>query len=205
MRPESENPTPIAAVVLAAGGSTRMGTSKQLLPVAGKPLVRLVVDAVCEAGLDQVVVVVGAGAGSVSDALAGITVDIVVNQEWRRGLSSSLQVGVNALRGEIQAALIVLADQAVLSPRLIRALADGYLARRAPVVAPVYQGRRANPVLFDRSLFPELAAVEGDEGGRSVVARHEDQLYLLPVDDEAVVVDVDTPADYERIVSALTP
>ena len=79
MRPESENPTPIAAVVLAAGGSTRMGTSKQLLPVAGKPLVRLVVETVCESGLAQVVVVVGAGAGSVSDALAGLPVDIVVN------------------------------------------------------------------------------------------------------------------------------
>jgi molybdenum cofactor cytidylyltransferase len=192
----------VAAIVLAAGGSVRMGQPKQLLPVDGVPMVRRVTEAVCAAGLTQVAVVVGAHAQAVKQALTGLRVDVVVNEGWREGLSTSLRAGLGALRPEVRAVLIVLADQPALTPGLLRALVTRYEATGAPIVAPFHQDRRGNPVLFDRSLFPELLAVEGDRGGRVVLARHHERLERVETDDPAVMMDVDTRQDYERIQRA---
>ena len=203
MRPEGEDSTPVAAVVLAAGGSARMGTPKQLLLIAGKPMVRLVAEAACGAGLEQVVVVVGADAEAVAEALRGLPVEIVFNNAWSSGLSTSMRAGTSALRNSIEAALFLLGDQVALTTELLRSLVGCYLARRAPIVAPAFGGRRANPVLFDRSLFPELLEVEGDEGGRSVIVQHLDQMELVVVEDPYLVLDVDTQDDYERALSVM--
>ena len=186
----------IAAIVLAAGGSARMGHPKQLLPVSGRPMIRLVVEAVAAAGLAQVVVVTGAHAGAVRAALAGLPVEIVVNEAWAQGMSSSVRAGLQALRPEIQAVLLVLGDQPALTADLLRSLAARYRATGAPIVAPFYRGQRGNPVLFDRVLFAELLAVEGDRGGRLVVARHQEQVERVDVQDAAVVMDIDSPQDY---------
>jgi molybdenum cofactor cytidylyltransferase len=183
--------------MLAAGGSSRMGQTKQLLPIRGQPMVRRVTEAVCAAGLDQVVVVVGAQAETVCEALADLPVEFVVNAAWAEGMSTSLREGLRALRPEIGAALVVLADQPDLSPQLIRALVDRYKVTAAPIVAPFYQGQRGNPVLFHRALFSELQAVQGDRGGRQVVARYQEQVERVVVGDDAVTADVDTRQDYE--------
>jgi molybdenum cofactor cytidylyltransferase len=188
----------VAAIVLAAGGSTRMGQPKQLLPVGGKPMVHRVTEAVCAAGLAQIVVVVGAQAETVREAIDDLPVDIVANEGWAQGMSTSLQVGLDALQREIQAVLIVLADQPALRPNLLRALVARYSATGAPIVAPFYRGQRGNPVLFDRSLFPELLAVEGDRGGRPLITHHRERVERLEVDDPAVLIDVDTRQDYQR-------
>ena len=189
----------VGAIVLAAGGSTRMGEPKQLLPIDGRPMVRHVVEVVCAAGLAQVVVVVGAEAQPVTRALAGLSVQISFNESWARGLSDSLKTGLDALRPEIQATLIVLADQPGLTTDLLQSLAARYQATRARVVAPYYQGHRGNPVLFDRVLFQELRAVEGDRGGRDILERHRDWVERVDVDTPAVLLDVDTFEDYERV------
>jgi molybdenum cofactor cytidylyltransferase len=189
----------VAAIVLAAGGSSRMGQAKQLLPLGGQPMVRCAVEAVCSAGLAQVVVVVGAHAGAVAGALTGLPVDIVVNPAWAEGMSTSVRAGLNALRPEAQAVVMVLADQPALTPDLVEALLVRYWATGAPIVAPFYRGQRGNPVLFDRSLFPELLAVEGDRGGRALFDRYAQQVERLEVDDPAVVTDIDTHQDYETI------
>jgi molybdenum cofactor cytidylyltransferase len=189
----------VAAIVLAAGGSSRMGQPKQLLPLGGQPMVRCVVDAVCSAGLRQVLVVVGAHAQTVMGALAGLPVDIVVNPAWPEGMSTSLRAGLNAVRSEIRAVLIVLADQPALTPDLVQALLARYRTTGAPIVAPFYGGRRGNPVLFDRALFPELAALEGDQGGRLLLIKYHEQVAPLEIKDPALIVDVDTLQDYERI------
>jgi len=185
-------------VILAAGGSSRMGRPKQLLPLRGRPMVRLVTEAVCAAGLAQVVVVVGAGADRVCAALGGLPVEIRRNENWASGLSSSVRMGVEALRPEIGAVAMVLADQPALSPMLIEALVERHRATGAAVVVPSYHGRRGNPVLFDRALFPELLAVQGDQGGRSLVLRHEAELEEVPVLDPLEMADIDTREDYER-------
>jgi molybdenum cofactor cytidylyltransferase len=188
----------IAAIVLAAGGSVRMGQPKQLLPIGGQPMVRRVVEAVCGAGLDQVVVVTGAYAAEVRQALAGLNLEMIFNESWSGGLSTSLRHGIKALRPEIGAVLIVLADQPALTPGLLEMLVARYRATGAPIVAPVHRGRRGNPVLFARTVFSELLAVEGDQGGRAFLARHADRLEQVEVDDPAVLFDVDTLHDYEE-------
>jgi molybdenum cofactor cytidylyltransferase len=189
----------VAAIVLAAGGSRRMGAPKQLLPVDGQPMVRHVVETVCAAGLAQVVVVVGARARPVAQALAGLPIQILFNESWARGMSDSLKTGLDALRPEIQAALIVLADQPGLTADLLQSLITRYQSTQARLVAPYYQGRRGNPVLFDRVLFQELRAVDGDRGGRDILQQHRDSIEQVDVDTPSVLMDVDTFEDYERL------
>jgi len=188
----------IGAIVLAAGRASRMGKLKQLLPIDGQPMVRRVAETVCAAELAQVVVVVGAQAEAVTEALSGLLVDIVINETWAEGMSTSLQAGIDALNADVQAALVVLADQPALAPSLLKTLVDRYHTTGAPIVIPFYQNRRGNPVLFDRSLFAKLLAVEGDRGGRVLFKRYQDQVERVDVDDPAVILDVDTRQDYEK-------
>jgi molybdenum cofactor cytidylyltransferase len=189
----------VAAIVLAAGGSVRMGQPKQLLPIGNQPMVRHMTRVVTAAGLAQVVVVIGAHAESVAAALADLPVDIVTNESWNEGMSSSIRTGLRALRPEIQAAILVLGDQPALTTDLIHLLATRYRATGASIIAPFYRGQRGNPVLFDRALFPELLNVEGDRGGRMLIARYQEQVEGVDVDDPAVLMDLDSPEDYETI------
>jgi len=192
---------PVAAVLLAAGGSRRMGQSKQLLPIDGQPMVRRVAQTVCQAGLAQVVVVVGAEGDRVARALAGLDLEIVHNQAWAQGMSTSVRAGMEALQPEIEAALLVLADQPGLTIDALAALVEAYRATRAPIGAPYYRGRRGNPVLFARSLFADLGQVEGDQGGRALLVRHEQEVARVDLDDVAILLDVDTRQDYEGLCS----
>jgi molybdenum cofactor cytidylyltransferase len=175
-----------------------MGELKQLLPLRGRPMVSWVVEAICQAGLAQVIVVLGAQAGAVSEALAGLEVDTVLNEDWEEGMASSLRVGMQLVRPGLGAVIIVLADQPSLGPDLIRGLAERWQSTGAPVVAPFYQGRRGNPVLFDCSLFADLTAVTGDKGGREIIQEHRIRMERVEVQDPAVLFDVDTRQDYER-------
>ena len=190
-------PVCVAATVLAAGSSERMGQLKQLLPVEGQPMVRRVTETVCASGLAQVIVVVGAHAEKVEAALAGLPVEVVRNRAWREGMSTSLCTGIGAVRPEIAAVLVVLADQPAVTSGLLQELVERYRATQAAIVAPFYRGRRGNPVLFDRSLFPMLLAVRGDRGAREIIEQHAKQIERVACDDPAVVQDVDTLEDFE--------
>jgi molybdenum cofactor cytidylyltransferase len=198
MTAETETTPQVAAIVLAAGGSTRMGQPKQLLPIDGQPMVRRVAEAACATELAQVVVVVGAQADAVRQALVGLPVDVVFNGSWAEGMSTSVQAGLSGLASGIQAVLIILADQPGLTPDLLNTLVTRYYATRAVIVAPFYQGQRGNPVLFDRSLFDELTTTRGDQGGRMLILRHESDVERVDVDDPSVLLDVDTRQDYEK-------
>ncbi|MFN2291404.1 MAG: NTP transferase domain-containing protein [Anaerolineae bacterium] len=199
MDTEQSTRPPVGAVVLAAGGSSRMGEPKQLLTITGQPMVRRVTETVCAAGLENVVVVVGAHAHRVEEALRGLPVRVVLNRRWAEGMSTSLGIGLKALGSDVQAALVVLADQPGLTVELLRSLAAHYQTTGAPIVAPFYRGRRGNPVLFDRTLFAELQAVEGDQGGRALLTRYRSSVQEVAVDDAAVLTDVDTRQDYRAL------
>jgi molybdenum cofactor cytidylyltransferase len=192
----------VAAIVLAAGGSARMGQPKQLLPIGDRPMVRHVTEAIMAVGLAQVVVVTGANAEAVTAALAGLPVDIVLNEFWAEGMSSSIHTGLRALRPEIQAALLVLGDQPALTPEVLELLVARYRATKASIIVPFYRGQRGNPVLFDREMFPELLAVQGDRGGRLLVKRHRGEVERVDLEDPAVIMDIDSPQDYEGIPGA---
>jgi molybdenum cofactor cytidylyltransferase len=194
----------IAAIVLAAGTSTRMGRQKLLLPIGGQPLIRRSVEAVLAAGLDDAVVVLGEAAEAVGATLAGLPVRTVVNPHYAEGQSTSLRAGLDALRAETDAAVVALGDQPLPDPDVIRRLVGVFRATGRPIAVPVYRNSRGNPVLFAAALFGELRAVSGDQGGRGVIARDPARVAEVPVD-APMPADIDTPAEYEAARRAVDP
>lgn len=173
-----------------------MGRPKLLMSFQGQPMIRHVAQTVCAVRLAQVVVVVGAHARAMTQALNGLPLAIATNAAWSSGMSSSIYAGLQALAPDVEAAIIVLADQPAVTSATIQALVRAYLDTQALVVAPTYRGRRGNPVLFDRALFGELAALTGDKGARDLITRHRQAVVLAEVDHAGVVQDIDTLQDY---------
>ena len=220
---------PVAGVVLAAGGSTRFGQPKQLLNWKGEPFIRVVAKTALQAGLVPVLVVTGANAERVEAAIHDLDVIVVRNEDWQTGQASSIKMGVQALpppglpqmRHEISSsqekelsivfgggarravgvggAIFLLVDQPQVTAFILRALIEKHAEGLYPVVAPMVMGRRANPVLFDRVTFPDLLGLEGDVGGRAVFHKH--QVEYLPWHDDRLLLDVDTPEMYQRLIS----
>jgi len=195
----------IAGIVLAAGRSSRLGRPKQLLPVHGEPLVRHTLRHVLASSLDQVILVVGHKSDEVRNAVAGLPVVCVFNPDAAAGQSTSVRSGIAAVLPEVEAAVFILGDQPGVDPNVIDALVSAWRESRPPVVAPLYDDRMGNPVLFDRRVFPELALLEGDAGARPVVRAYQvsSQLQLVPVAG-AAPPDVDTEADYEALITEMS-
>ncbi|NJO81420.1 MAG: molybdenum cofactor cytidylyltransferase [Blastochloris sp.] len=189
----------VVAMVLAAGTATRMGQPKQLLDWDGQPLVRVVVRNALASSLDQVLVVVGYAREAVADALHDLPVQVVNNPHYTDGQSTSVKAGIASLPAKVAAVLVVLGDQPFVTATVIDTIITAWRTSQAPIVAPVYQGQRGHPVLFDRSLFPELLAIDGDQGARSLIQQHHSVLQLLPFDDPRPLIDIDTWQDYQRI------
>ncbi len=184
----------VAGIVLAAGGSSRLGIPKQLFTWRGMPLVRRSVEAATGAGLNPVIVVAGQAIQDIWKAIEGTGATLTENSAWREGQSGSVRVGLQALDGHVEAAVFLLADMPFVGPNVIAALVNRHRETLAPLVAPWAAGRRANPVLFDRELFGDLLALEGDQGGRRLFDRYSSER----VDwDEEITFDLDTPEDLE--------
>lgn len=198
----SPSDTSIAAVVLAAGRSTRMGAHKLLLPLGGRPLVNYAVGAACASRAAPVVVVLGHDAEAVRAALPPQRQRYMLNDAFASGMASSLRAGIAALPPSATGVLVLLADQPLVTAALVDEVLAAAAAHPKQIVAATYAGVRSHPVYFPRALFTELAAVAGDEGGRSVLARHADLVRLLPLEPAAAALDVDRPGDYERVVAA---
>jgi molybdenum cofactor cytidylyltransferase len=185
----------IAALVLAAGRSSRMGPdNKLLIPLGGKPLVRHVVDAALASACEKVVVVTGHMKDEVAAVLAGTDLTITHNPDFARGLSSSLAAGLAALPEDVDGVLVMLGDM----PKIERKLIDRMIAAFSPVdgrliVVPVANGRRGNPVLWASSFFERMRGLEGDSGAKALIAENEAQLVEIPALDDGPLVDLDTP------------
>lgn len=187
-----------AGIILAAGGSERLGRSKQLLNWKGKSFVRQVAETALAAGLQPVVLVTGADAPETEAAVAGLDVHIVRNEQWQAGQSSSVKAGLAALPANAGSALFMVVDQPQLPVALIDALRSEHAGGLAPIVAPLVDGHRSNPVLFDRTTFANFAALEGDIGGRAIFNRH--AVSWVPWLDPTLAIDVDRPEDYDRLL-----
>jgi molybdenum cofactor cytidylyltransferase len=189
----------IAGIVLAAGMSTRMGQNKLLMELEGDTLVRRVVGRVSKAGVNPLVVVLGHDVERVQGALEGIPYTPVLNRDYERGVSSSLRAGMHVVSGSpAQAAIVLLADMPFVTTAMIVALIARYRQSAAPLVISDYDGVNAPPMLYDRSLFPELEAYEGEGCGKQVVKRHRHEAESAKWSSEALV-DLDAPEDYERV------
>jgi molybdenum cofactor cytidylyltransferase len=190
----------ITGVVLAAGASTRMGQHKLLLPLGGEPLVRRTVRHVIDAGFDDVLVVVGYEQASVVSALQGLAARHVVNREYATGMGSSFRTAIEAMV-DSTAAMFALADQPLVGADDYRRLLDACRTGTKGIVSVRYGEVMAPPHLFDRRYFPELAALE--HGARPVLHAHLDDTTILQFAPE-LLLDVDTPDDYERAKTRLS-
>jgi molybdenum cofactor cytidylyltransferase len=185
------------AVILAAGGSARLGRPKQLLALDGEPLVRRAARAAAGAGYAPVVVVVGAAANEVSAALEADAFVVVENPGWRAGVAGSIRRGVAALlerRPEVEGVLLAVCDQPAAGAAHLAALADALADGAHAVAASSYAGTVGVPALFARSTFGELEALEGDQGAKRVVTR--DPARVVAVALPGGERDVDTEADW---------
>lgn len=191
----------IGAIVLAAGRSTRMGEFKLLLPLGGHPLASYAVTAACASQTEPVVVVLGQHAEQMRAALPENRFTAVDNPDFAQGMSTSLRAGLAALPVSVRGVLILLADQPLITASFINTLIDEATRWPEAIIAASYAGQRGNPVYFPSALFAELAAIEGDEGGRSVIARHHDLLRLVPAPQSEQGFDIDKPEEYARLTA----
>ncbi len=198
-QPRDEPVTPgdrrIAAVVLAAGRSTRMrGSNKLLAEIGSKPLARIVVEQALASRARPVIVVTGHERERVEAALAGLPVRLVHNPDFAKGLGSSLRTGIAAVPAEADGVIVCLGDM----PQVDAALIDRLIAafdpeRSALAVVPTIEGKRGNPVLWSRRFFPELMAIEGDVGARHLIGLYGEAVVEVPLTGKAALVDIDTP------------
>ena len=184
----------ITAVVLAAGASTRMGTQKLLLPLGAEPLIRRTVRQVCDAGFDEVLVVLGSDHEQTRAALEGLPIRCTVNRDFASGMGSSFRTAVQHL-DDSAAAMFTLADQPFVTTHEYRQVLDTYRERLPAIVSVRYGDVTAPPHLFERDLFSELAVLE--HGARPVLHRHRERTIVLQFLPD-LLMDIDTPEDYER-------
>lgn len=189
----------IGAVILAAGMSSRMGETKQLLRWAGRTLLDQVIENVRASGVSDIVLVLGHAAETIAKGIAARNLQVVVNTGYREGMGSSLRTGVSALPPEVDAALICLADQPFVRPETLQLLVDRYRKSSAQIVIPMCKGFRGNPVLLDRSVFPEVMALNGDIGCRAIFGSHLEGIVKVPVEDLGILLDVDSQEDFDRL------
>jgi molybdenum cofactor cytidylyltransferase len=185
----------IAAIVLAAGRSTRMGAANKLLAdIGGKPMVRHVVEAALASTARPMLVVTGHQASEVGAALSGVDVTFVANPDYASGLASSLKTGVRALPADCAGALVVLGDMPrIAAEHLDRVIAAFVAEKGTAIVVPVHAGRQGNPVLWPAAYFPELLQLDGDAGAKRLIAAHAGQVREIDLGTDAILVDVDTP------------
>ncbi|MDI6696013.1 MAG: selenium cofactor biosynthesis protein YqeC [Anaerolineales bacterium] len=189
---------PIAGVVLAAGGSSRLGRPKQLLPWRGKPFVWHVAQTALRAGLSPVIVVTGFAADETASALQGLPVSLAFNPSWQEGQGASVAAGVKTLPEWVGGAVFLLADQPQIPTELVASLVEMHTKTLSPVIAPLAQGQRGNPALFDRVTFDDLRSLSGEAGGRALFSKY--GVTWLPWLDSSILLDVDTEEDYRRLL-----
>ena len=195
----------IAAVVLAAGRSTRMGgPNKMIAEIARRPLIRIAAEEAVASRAKPVIIVTGHQRGEVEKAVAGLPVEIVHNPHFVDGLGTSLKAGIAAVPADADGAIVCLGDMPQVDATLIdRLIAAFDPDRGALVIVPTFEGRRGNPVLWSRRFFPDLMAIEGDVGARHFIGRYSEAVVEVPLEGKAALVDVDTPEALVGVKAAI--
>lgn len=190
----------IAAIVLAAGQSTRMGKPKVLLPWGdGSTIIRHVCETIAGCGQYETVVVAGEWEARIKEQVAGLPVRVIYNPEYAEGeMISSLKAGLRAVWETSDAALVVLGDQPAVEPEIVRELMRTFAMGRGRIVAPAYRNRRGHPLIIDREFWQALLALPASAAPRDLLRAHQKAVCLVPVESDSVLRDIDTPDDYER-------
>jgi molybdenum cofactor cytidylyltransferase len=194
--PVRESICRVGGVVLAAGESSRLGGVKQLMTFRGKPLVAYSAETALVGELDPIIVVVGKDGEAITNSLKDYHIQIVENTEPELGQSSSVYVGLNAIHDHVDAVIFLLADMPLVTSDLVVALVKKHRQTLGPVIAPFVEGKRGNPVLFDRMTFDALREVKGDQGGRAIFSHYP----VVQVEwDDSVLFDIDSEEDLQKM------
>ena len=190
----------ITGLLLAAGLSKRMGKPKQSVLLAGRTILDLSTEVFLSSCVDEVIAIVDQPHSL--KRKNGPRLRYIVNSDPSRGLSSSLKLGLQAVRGS-EAVIVGLGDKPLVLPETVNALVAAYQRTGARIVVPVHDGNRGNPVLFQRAMFGFILELSGDVGAKEVIGRHEQEVFELPVKDQGILLDIDTPSDIDRALALL--
>jgi molybdenum cofactor cytidylyltransferase len=191
--------TTVAGIILAAGRSSRMGRTKQLLPFRRKTVLDAVLNSVRASRLKPVVLVLGHAAERIRRTVELGQVLVTVNGDYNQGQSTSLKAGLAAIPDDVDAVMFILGDQPLISTQIIDRLVIEHETRRAPLVIPVVEDKRGNPVIVGRALFPAIRTLTGDTGARMLFDRFADQIKTVAIHDPAIHFDIDHWEDYQRL------
>jgi molybdenum cofactor cytidylyltransferase len=191
-----QNPS-VGLILLAAGASTRMGTAKQLLPYRGCSLVRYMAEVALGSKCQPIVVVLGANADRIKPEIATLPLQIALNDRWSSGMGTSIVAGVQQIGAgqSLDAVIIMLCDQPLVTSFHLNQLIFAYEATHRPAMASAYANTLGVPALFDRGLFPDLLSLTANVGAKYLIGQYGDRVY--PVSFPQGAIDLDTPEDYQ--------
>lgn len=197
---------PVTAILLAAGLSARMGRTKPLLEVQGKTAIRHCIDAIFQGGVERCVVVLGPESEAIQREIQDLPVTTVLNQKEGSDMADSVRVGFGVVDNRHSGVLVALSDHPLVTADTYRALLETHRRNPEQILIPAYQGRRGHPTLFPveqlRNYFNLCAAArQRSKGLRTLIDENSERVNLIPLNDEGVVLDMDTEEDYRRIVS----
>jgi molybdenum cofactor cytidylyltransferase len=191
----------ISAILLAAGESRRMGSAKALLPYQGQTFIARICNTFLSAGVDELIVVLGARVDELRQALPmHAKLRTVINTHYTLGQLSSLTVGIGALSSESEAVLVNLVDHPLIAAETMKTLITSFRAAPLPILVASYRGKRGHPVLFSRQVYGEILAAPLDQGAKVVIRKDPARVREIPLDDPGILADIDTPEDYARYV-----
>ena len=186
----------IWAIVLAAGESRRMGTQKLLLPFGETTVVGAVVGTALASRVDRILAVLGADKDAVRQELEPLGIDLAVNEDYAKGMLSSVQAGFRALPADADAAVVMLGDQPFLPARVVDAVVEAFRRSGRGIVVPAFRGRRGHPVLVDLKYRDEVLALDPADGLRRLMRAHPEDVFEAEVEDANILRDMDVPEDY---------
>jgi molybdenum cofactor cytidylyltransferase len=192
----------IAALILAAGESSRMGTDKACLSYKDHTFLETILNTLREAGIQRTAVVLGHHAEEIQRSVSLEGVEVVINPDFRRGQTSSVQMGLKALETqELEGIVLCLVDHPAVSAQTVSRLVRAFKESLAPVVIPMHQGQRGHPVVIGRQLFGELKSLGPEAGANTIVQRYREATRFVEVNDPGILLDIDDPDSYRRSLS----
>lgn len=188
----------LSAIVLAAGGSSRYGQCKQLVKINGSTLVRFAIGKLLSLfSHDRISVVVGANSEVVAQIVSDLPVNLVLNEDWQQGLATSLKAGINSLEPGCRAVMITLCDQVLITENHLRQLLDLWIDNPTEIIASGYAGTVGTPAVIPAEFYPQLLALEGDAGAKSILKNNAGKMIILSIPEAEF--DLDIPADLEKL------
>jgi molybdenum cofactor cytidylyltransferase len=186
----------VSAILLAAGESKRMGKPKLLLPFGDGTVLGNTIDSLISSGVDEVILVLGAHARETKEAIFDKPVKIIINPDYRQGMSTSLISGLKQVNHQAKKVMVALSDQPLIDSKTYNILIQKSLNSDSGIVIPTHKSKRGNPIIFDISYREELMRLKGDVGGRELLDRHPDDTLEVDIDNEGIYINLNTIDDY---------